>query len=654
VRNLLPFLVAGLVTGSLYGLAGLGLVLTYRTSGVLNLGHGAIAAAAAFVFYSLYHEQGLPWPVAAAIVLVTIGVLGGLLLERVTRSLGDVPVAIVIVATAGVLLAVNGILALQYGHASRNFPDFLPTSGFTVFDVNITWAQVISSVIAVGSAVGLYLFLQRSKLGVAMRAVVDDRSLVALTGMRPTRVRGAAWVIGNTFAALSGILIAPGLGLDSIVLTLLVVQAFGACAIGRFTSLPLTFVGGLVVGVLSSVATRYLTDPPLNALPSTVPYLIVIVVLLAVHPKKLPQIGSGVRSLAAAPSPVDRRVMIGVLVTGGVGLLFVPALVGPKLPVWINALIYVVVFGSLALLVWLSGQISLCHMAFAAFGATTFSHLTLDWKVPWGVALLLTGLATVPAGALVAIPAIRTSGIYLALLTLGFGIFLQNVVYPTEFMFGGDIFAKAPRPVLGFIDGYDDRHLYFIVLAIAVAACLFLVAVTHSQLGRFLRAMSETPTLLSTYGLGVNVTRLLVFCLSAFMAGIAGALFVTQAGAASGVGFGPIQSLVLLAVLTVCGTRVLPSTLLAATLLAIVPGYVSDFGVDQQVTVFGLTAVTAAILIAQRGPLGRWLGMAAATTDSRRVTGPVQSRSAEETFVTPVGEDPPPMAARLASAVVHE
>jgi len=645
VRDLLPFLVAGVVTGSLYGLAGLGLVLTYRTSGVLNLAHGAIAAAAAFLFYTLHTEHGLAWPLAAVLVLGAFGLVGGLFLERVTRSLGDVPAAVVIVATVGLLLGIIGLLSLIYGHASRAFPDFLPTTGFSVSDVHVSWSQVIAFLTASGSAVGLYLFLQRSRLGVAMRAVVDDRTLVSLTGQRPARIRALAWIIGNTFAALSGILLAPGLGLDAILLTLLVVQAFGACAIGRFTSLPLTYAGGLFVGVAASVATRYLTKPPLNGLPSTVPYLVVIVVLLAVNPKKLPQVGAGVRSLAAGPSRLDRRLAAAGALTGGVGLLLVPAVVGTKLPVWINGLIYVVIFGSLALLVWLSGQISLCHMAFAAFGATTFAHLTMDRHVPWGVALLLAGLCTAPTGALVAIPAIRTSGIYLALLTLGFSIFLQNVVYPTSFMFGGEIFVKGPRPVLGALDGHHDKHLYYVVLALAVLTGLLLVGIARSQLGRFLRAMSETPTLLATHGLAVNVTRLLVFCLSAFLAGIGGALLLTQAGSVSGVGFGPIQSLVLLAVLAVCGTRLLRSTILAAGLLGVLPGYVTSFGVDQQTAVFGLTALAAAVLIAQRSAFARWVAMAAGTSDHRRTGGPVRARADEETFVAPIDEPARPAVA---------
>src|SRR5438552_7712360 len=182
MKALLPFLVTGVVTGSLYGLTALGLVLTYRTSGVFNFGHGAIAAGAAFLFYTLHVTHHIAWPLAALLTLVGFGVIVGWVMERITRGLGDVPEAVVVVATVGILLGVDGYLFLQYGAVSRNFPAFLPTSGFTVEGVNVTWGQVISVIIATAGAAGLYLFLRRSRLGVAMRAVVDNPTLVALSG----------------------------------------------------------------------------------------------------------------------------------------------------------------------------------------------------------------------------------------------------------------------------------------------------------------------------------------------------------------------------------------------------------------------------------------------------------------------------------------
>jgi branched-subunit amino acid ABC-type transport system permease component len=626
VSGLLPFVIVGIATGSLYGLAGLGLVLTYRTSGVFNFGHGAIAAAAAFAFYTLHVTHGLPWPLAAAITMVFFGVVVGLILERVTLGLADAPPAVVVVLTIGVLLGIDGYLYLQYGDFVRHFPSFLPASGFTVSGVLVSWAQVISALVALTGACGLYVFLRTSRLGVYMRAVVDDPRLVGLTGQRPARVRRAAWVIGSSFAALSGILLAPTLGLDANLLTFLVVQAFGACAIGMFSSLPLTYLGGLIVGISASVATRYLTARPWNGIPAAVPFLVLIAVLLVVPVAKLPQHRQRGRNLVSEAGALSRTAAAGLVVTGGVGLLLVPAVVGVHLSLWTAALVEVVLLGSLAVLTWTSGQISLCHAAFAAVGATTMGHLTAN-HVPWTISLVVAGLAVVPVGALIAIPAIRLSGIYLALVTLGFGILMQDVVYQSWLMFGTKPTLSAPRPQLAFLHGTNERTFYYLVLAVAALTCVALVAIHRGRLGRLLRAMADTPTMLATHGLSVNITRLIVFCVSAFFAGVAGALMIAQSGAVSSTTFGPVQSLVFVAVLATCGTRLLRSTILAAALITIVPGYASTFSVDRQTLAFGAAAVLAGLVLARRAPLAVWLKRAARDTDERRQNGPVAART---------------------------
>jgi ABC-type branched-subunit amino acid transport system permease subunit len=227
--------------------------------------------------------------------------------------------------------------------------------------------------------------------------------------------------------------------------------------------------------------------------------------------------------------------------------------------------------------------------------------------------LLLAGLITVPVGALVAIPAIRLSGLYLALATLGFGVLMQDVIFPTYWMFGSKLSVSARRPHLGPFNGANDKHFYYLVLGLAVACVLVMTVISRSRLGRLLKAMAETPTMLATHGLGVNMTRLIVFCISAFFAGSAGALVVTQFGSASGVGYGPMQSLIFLAVLAICGTRLVRSSILAAGLLAIVPGYMSKFDVDRQTFAFGVLAIAAGIVIAKRSEIMAFLNQATAT-----------------------------------------
>jgi branched-subunit amino acid ABC-type transport system permease component len=623
VTELLPYLVSGLVAGSLYGLAGIGLVLTFRTSGVFNFAHGAIAAGGAFLFYSLNVTYDVPWPLAAALTLLVFGVVVGAVLEWITRALSDAPDAVVVIGTVGLLLAVQGSLYLHYGNETKTAPQFLPEDGFHVSGVLISWGQVITLAIAVAVAVALYVFLRVARAGVAMRAVVDNSRLVDLSGDAPQQVRRRGWALGSAVAALAGILLSPVLNLDVNLLTLLVIQAFGACAIGMFSSLPMTFVGGLVVGVLAALGTKYFTEAPFTGVPASMPFLVLFLVLLVVPVAKLPGSRAGRRTLTmAAPRSLRPRYAALLAPPVVVGLLLVPHVVGTKLPVWTTAVAYVLVFASLGLLTWGSGQISLCHAAFLALGTTTMSHLS-EHGVPWLLALLLSGLSVVPAGMIVAIPAIRLSGLYLALATLGFGIFMQSVVYPSDLMFGLQLNATVPRPEIGPIDASSDTALYYVMLALVTVFLSMILLIQRGRFGRLLRALAENPTMLSTHGLGVNLTRLVVYCISSFFAGISGALLVTQTGVASSVTFGPILSLLLLAVLGMCGTSRLMSPVLAAGAFAILPSYVTGLGQNRQLLAFGIAAMTAAIVLARRRQLGLWAAQRAAATDVRRERTPV-------------------------------
>jgi ABC-type branched-subunit amino acid transport system permease subunit len=284
----------------------------------------------------------------------------------------------------------------------------------------------------------------------------------------------------------------------------------------------------------------------------------------------------------------------------------------------------VIVFLSLSLLVQLSAQVSLCHAAFVAFGATSFSHLTTGAGLPWPLALLLAGLATAPLGLIVAVPAIRLSGIYVAVATFGLAIIMERTVYGTGLMFGQAGFRSAPRPDLLITDATSDTAYYFVVLAVVLIAGGVALAVRRSQLGRFLRALSESPASLSTAGLDLNVTRGLLFGVSAVLAGIAGGLLVGAAGQVSGIGFGPFQSLTWLAVIAIAGTRPLSSPLLAAGLLVIAPAYLPASFADYQTMLFGALAIVAAIA-ADGG-----LRLDMATAGERAADSPVRERTAHQ------------------------
>lgn len=629
MRAFYPFIIAGLTSGSVYGLAGMGLVLSYKTSGVFNFAHGAVAAAAAFLFSTLHVDHGMAWPAAAAISIGLTAVVGGVLVERIARRLAGAEPAVKILATVGLLLAIQGSIAWIYGPNTRRLPRFLPTHQVAVGDVNVDYSQLIIMVVGAVAAVALLVFFRSTRLGLAMRAVVDDTALVGLHGVNPAHVRLAAWCISCGFAALSGVLIAPTLGLDVFLLTLLVVQAFGAAAIGYFSSLPLTYLGGLAVGILSAVATKYVaTFPSLNGLPSSVPFLVLFIALLVTPRARLVEVGTGNklrRAGAALGGSRKGTAALRLAVTVAV-LAIVPHVVGTKLPSYTTALTFVVMFLSLGLLVLTSGQVSLCHAAFAAVGVASFSQFTTQLHLPWALALVLSGLVVVPLGAMVAIPAIRLSPTYLALATFGLGILLQRIGYPASFMFGVGAIRHVPRAGTGWLAG--DEGFYYTVLVVAVAAAALVWAVYRSRLGRLLRALPDSPLALTTLGTSVNVTRVLVFCFSAFLAGMAGSLLGSATGATTGSGFGPFESLIWLAVLAVSGTNLFRAAGIAAAALCLAPAYLPNGLAAHQTIIFGSLAIVAAILRGRSGLFRERCAAYARRSDDRRLRSPVAQRQA--------------------------
>ncbi|GAA0636018.1 hypothetical protein GCM10009547_45290 [Sporichthya brevicatena] len=589
-----PYLIIGLTVGSIYGLSAMGLVLTYKTSGLFNFGHGAVCAAAAFVFYGVRQEAGLPWPVAAVLAVLVFGVVAGVLLERVAVALAPVHISYKIVGTVGILLAIRATAGLIFGEQSRDFEPFLPRDEvFSIGGVSVGWDAILDLTLAIAAAVGLFVFFRATRIGTAMRGVVDDPRLLDLAGTSPTRVRRTAWIIGSIFAATSGVLFASTQNqLDVNILSLLVIQSFGAAALARFRSLPLCLVGGLFVGLLQQVLSKQISaHPNLQGLDINVPFLVLFIALLVMPRGSLVEIGQHVKLKPPPVSPFSGRTRAAGYVALAVGALLVPHLVGSRLPLWNTAMAQFVLFLSLALLVRTSGQISLCHVGFAAIGAVGFGHLVAN-GVPWGFAVLLGGLMAVPAGALIAIPAIRLSGLYLGLATLGFGILLAQYGYNKSWMFGFGSLDTA-RPPIDALE--SNTGYYYLLLAIGVAALGVVLLLERSRMGRLLRAMADSPDGLTTLGLSVNITRTAVFCVSTFLAGISGATYAANFGAVNQESFNYVQSLIVLAVMAISGRRTLTIAVVAPILLYVVPGYVDDPDAYLALQLlFGVAALVAA------------------------------------------------------------
>jgi branched-subunit amino acid ABC-type transport system permease component len=596
MKEYLPFFVVGITAGSVYGLAAVGLVLTYKTSGIFNFAHGAQAALAAYLMFEFHERMGMPWPLAMLLSLLLAGVAAGLALERVACGLASVGTAARVAATVGLLVAIQGALVVAFGSASLAMRIYLPTDIVALPGVNVRVDQIIVTVFVLAAVAALYLFFKRTRLGLSMQAVVDDPALLGLQAISPIRVRRLAWLIGSSFASLSGMLLAPTLGLDAFLLTLLVFYAYGAAAVGAFSSLPITYLGGLGIGVAAALLTKFLnTTGPIAALPATLPFLVLFGALLVVPKQHLIERGSLAVRRPLAPRTFSRRTR---LVGTGVGLavaLAVPSVVGTKLGLYTTALAYVILFASLSLLVRMSGQVSLCHIAFAAVGATTAAR-AIDAGIPFPVAVLLAGLVAIPVGAILAVPAIRLSGVYLAIATFGFGLLVQRLFYPSVLMFGHNLFLTAPRPKLGGINVHTDTGYYYVVLTVTTACVALVALIRAGRMGRLLRAFADSPTGLNAHGTNTTELKVVVFCTSAFLAGIGGALIGPVTGTATQVSFDLGISLLLLAVLFVAGRQPLLSAVLGAVFYIVIPGYIDNAEVRAYTpVVFGALALLAAI-----------------------------------------------------------
>jgi len=270
MHEFLEFTIIGIVLGSAYAVAASGLVLTYATSGIFNIAHGAMGMFMAFVYWQLSVGWHMNTALAFVLTVFVLAPLFGAAVERsVIQWMDPNNVATTLAVTVGLTLLFFGF------------------SGFTFLGVHIDWEEVITIGAAIVIAIGLRLFLYQTRTGIAMRGVVDNRPLIGLFGGRPSRMSTLSWAIGASLASVAGILVAPRLQLQPLILTLLVIDAYAAAMIGRLRSLPMTFLGALIVGLASSYALGYIpssgiwSSTPLQGLLTlSVPSVILFIVLL--------------------------------------------------------------------------------------------------------------------------------------------------------------------------------------------------------------------------------------------------------------------------------------------------------------------------------------------------------------------------------------
>src|SRR5580700_735765 len=255
MSEFLTYTIVGLVTAAIYAIAASGLVVTYTTSGVFNIAHGAVGMFGAFVFWQLRYGWNWPTPLALIVVIGVLAPLFGCGVEKLLmRNLADASEATKLAVTIGLLIALEGAaLWIWNPQTARPFPAFY-----------VTWTQLITLGTFVVCVLVLWFILHRTRIGVDMRAVVDNRPLLMLFGGNPNRASRLSWVLGSALAAIAGILIAPTLQLSVAPLTLLVINAYAAAIIGRLRSLPFTFLGAAIIGLAGSYVVGYLPVSTVN------------------------------------------------------------------------------------------------------------------------------------------------------------------------------------------------------------------------------------------------------------------------------------------------------------------------------------------------------------------------------------------------------
>ena len=612
VTELLQFTLFGLMLGCVYAIAAMGLVLTYTVTGVFNFAHGAVGMIAAFVYFELRVRHDVPTPLAVLAVVLVLGPLAGLIAERLLRRFRGADYATSLVVTVALTIGLLGVAqqAFDPGEA-RNVPFLFGDRRIEIVSVPISYDRLAQVVVAVAVAFGLRFLLFGTPTGARMRAVVDDPELSRLKGVRSVVVARLSWMIGFALAALGGVLFSGGQNLNAIVLTLLVLNAYGAAMVGRLTSLPMTCVGALLLGLvqeLTNVSWLWPEGDLFLRLRLALPGLFLIAAVLLVPSFRLSAGRVVGRDQPRVPT-VRRSVVAGAVLVAAVVAF---AQVGPDdlQPRVAQALVMATIALSLVAVTGLSGQVSLTQYLFVGLGAFVAGKA---FGGDSALGMVLGGVVGAVAGVLAALPAVRLRGLHLALSTFGVALVGREVVLGDQRVFGLSGISVRRPDVFGFSTASDGSFatwsaIVFVALAVAV------VAIRRSWFGRQLTALRDSELAAATLGMQVRRAKVAIFAVSGFIAGCAGALFGGLQGAVNGTLFEPVSSLVIVLFAFVGGITTVTGAVLAGVLFALL-AYVESTFPDLAGLVF--VGVAAAAIGLGRQPNGL-AGIVFSATDQLR------------------------------------
>ncbi|WP_370249078.1 ABC transporter permease [Nocardioides sp.] len=618
----IAYTLPGLFTGAAYAIAASGLVLTYTTTRVFNIAHGAMGMVMSFLFWDFSVRQGLPVWLSLILVLFVVAPLIGVFVQRVVcRNLGDAPVSVSLVVTVAMFVGLIGTATAIWPSEPRSVQPFFTGVSLTVGDTIVTGHQITTVLASVAVAGGLYVLLNRTRIGTAMRASVDNPELLQLFGGKPETVAALAWAVGTSLAALAGILLVSVVGLDYYQLTLLVINAFAAALVGRLKSLPLTFAGAMALGLADAYALGYI--PPESAFSDLRPivpplFLFAALVLLPQAPLRIGQ----VKGIVAAPVPTPSRIAVSGIVLVVAVFVLTGTLSEPNLLLAGTAATFAIVMLSLVLLTGYGGHVSLSQLSFAGIGALAYAKL----DDPSLLGLAVSALIAAAVGALVALPVLRLTGLYLALSTLAFGVIMDKVVFQDERAFGFGGALEARRLSIAGVDIASTRSYVMLMVVFFVLVGAAVLMMRRGAIGRLLIAMRDSPAACGTLGLDLRWFRVGLFAASAGVAGLAGALFAGLRQTIGASDFSYFQGLLLLLLAVVAGMTSVTGAALGGLGLMLLPVLQAKeaFGVPLGGIMFIIVGVGA--VLAARDPnglanqafkLGRFL--------ERRVLGQVRA-----------------------------
>ncbi|WP_149550741.1 ABC transporter permease subunit [Streptomyces marokkonensis] len=545
---------AGLSVGAAAALTGIGLIVTYRATGVLNFAHGAIAMVCAYVLRDLVVDRGWPLWGAAALTLLVVAPGIGVVLERFVFRPLSVPggdPAQTLVASIGVFVLLVGGAALVWGQGARDDAPVLVAAE--------PWGQL--AVVAVLAA-GVGAVIRRTRFGRELRAVVDDRHLAVLAGVDADRVAAAGWAFGSFTAGLTGVLLAPYVRLDPYGLPLLVMEVVAVAVAARMRGLTVAVVVALGIGVAQSQLTRLHPtgwgEPLLQAVGTN---LFVVALLFAAL--VLP----GVAARDTLPRTAGARVPAppGAWIVAGVLFLLPLGFAGSDLHTAVQVPALGVVLLSLVVVTGRGGQISLGQAAYAGLGALFTALLAAGRfpglpRVPELAALAVAVVLVAPLGVLTGGPAIGRRGLALALATFAVGVGVSRFVFDQPYATAG---LSLGRPA-----GFDGDRAYYVLELVLLACALAAVgALRRGRTGRALAAMRDHEAGARAAGVRVPSLKLLAFVSGAALAALGGGMLGMGLRAFDPAAYDPVRGLLWFAAVVVLGADSTLGALLAAALL---------------------------------------------------------------------------------------